>query len=110
MSLIRKVTTVLDICWTDGVQMYDDRYEVSGLVEREDPGCGWAEQFTVVGDLLISAPDGDVETSRAIPECLPSSWQDEAESALCEQASEDFYNGESGGPDPDDFAPESWER
>lgn len=108
--MIRTVTTVVDIAWTDGETSYDDRYEVSGLVEREDGGNGWSDQYTVIGELLISAPDGDVLTSRAIPDFLPSNWIDEAASALCEQAGQDFVNGESDGPDTGDFAHESWEE
>lgn len=95
------VRCILDLAWADGETMYDDRYEVSGLAHREPCGYGWADSFCFsITDVLISAPDGDVATSRAVPECLPSSWYDEAESALAEQAREDYDNREDDRPDP----------
>ena len=93
------VRCVIDLAWNDGETMYDDRYEVSCLAHREPGGNGWAESFSITS-ILISAPDGDVATSRAVPECLPSSWYDEAESALAEQAREDYDNLEDDRPDP----------
>ncbi len=71
--------------------MFDDEYEVTCVVDIMEPGGGWQREFEVY-DILISAPGGTVEGSRAIPEMLPSSWYLEAQDALLDQAAEDFYN------------------
>jgi len=97
-----KVRCQIDLHWSDGVDSYDDTYEVAGLVERVPGGNGWADSFSVC-DVTISGPTGDLATSRAIPELLPSNWLDEAEEALCEKAAEDWCNGAPSRPDPPSY-------
>ncbi len=95
------VRCIIDMAHTDGEVMYDDQYEVAGKVDVMPRGNGFAEEFFVY-DISISAPGGLVDTSRAIPEMLPSSWFLEAEDALSEKAAEDLANG-----DGDDYVPDS---
>lgn len=82
---------MISLTWTDGEVMYDDEYEVSGTVDIAEPGNGWSREFSIY-DIAISGPGSRLNDSRAIPEMLPSSWYLEAQDALLDQASDDFYN------------------
>lgn len=99
MPILLHVRTQIDMTYIDGIVCEDDTYEVSGNCQLIQGGNGWAPAWEVC-DLLISAPGGDVDTSRAIPDCLPSNWEDVAECALAEKAGEDRDN-DDGMPDED---------
>ncbi len=94
----QRVKCMISLAWSDSETMYDDDYEVCGLVDVLESGYGFARQFRVY-DIRISAPGGSVKGSRAVPEFLPSDWHSVAEDALVDQASEDCCHS---GPQYDD--------
>ncbi len=81
----------------------DNTYEVKAIAELEPGGNGWAPQWSLT-NLHISAPDGEVDTSRACRDMLPSNWVDVAEDALTSKAGEDYSGHEPPSrPDPRDY-------
>ncbi len=83
------VRTSISLTWTDGEQMYDHEFEVQGIVEREPGGNGWATTFHAY-NVEFSAPDGDLDTSRAVMWDLPSDAELQAADALEDKAAEDW--------------------
>ncbi len=86
MSAVRRVYAIVSISYTNGEEMFDDEYEVSGVVHRDD------DKF-YADSVVFSAPGGRIDDSRAITWLLPSSAYLEASDAIEDQAWEDWLHG-----------------